>query len=62
MTGEQSRNLNVGQRVVWLSSEQDRGVVIERDWSGVHIRWDNGRTSFHHHNDMRDVTAMTVRR
>ncbi len=58
MTAEQSRNLNVGQRVSWLGNDQDRGIVVERDWSGVKINWDNGKTSFYHHNDMRDVAPM----
>ena len=61
MTPEQSRGLTPGQRVSWLGDEQDRGVVVERDWTGVRIKWDNGKTSFHHHNDMRDIAAMTVR-
>jgi hypothetical protein len=52
----------VGQRVSWLGDEQDRGVVVERDWTGVRIKWDNGKTSFHHHNDMRDIVPMMLRR
>lgn len=62
MTPEQSRTLEMGQRVIWLGDEQDRGVVLERDWTGVRIRWDNGKESFHHHNDMRDIEMMKVRR
>jgi hypothetical protein len=55
VTPEQSRQLKVGQRVSWQNDERDRGNVVERDWSGVRIRWDNGKTSFHHHNDMREI-------
>ena len=62
VTPEQSRTLNIGQRVSWLGDEQDRGIVVERDWTGVSIKWDNGKTSFHHHNDMRDIVPITVRR
>jgi hypothetical protein len=62
VTPEQSRNLDVGQRVSWLGNDQDRGIVVERDWSGVKITWDNGKTSFYHHNDMRDVAPITVRK
>ena len=62
MTPEQSRNLTVGQRVSWLGNDQDRGIVVERDWSGVKINWDNGKTSFYHHNDMRDVVPMALRK
>jgi hypothetical protein len=62
VTPEQSRNLEVGQRVAWHGDEQDRGMVVERDWTGVRIRWDNGKDSFHHHNDMRDIEIIQVRR
>ena len=58
---EQSRDLKVGQRVYWLGDGHDRGVVTERDWTGVRIRWDNGKTSFHHHNDMRDINVTPVK-
>ena len=56
MTPEQSRNLNVGQRVFWHGDGDDRGTVVARDWSGVEIRWDKGKSAFYHHNDMREVT------
>jgi hypothetical protein len=62
VTPEQSRDLTVGQRVAWLGDATDRGVVIERDWTGVGIKWDDGKTSFHHHNDMRDIVVTTTRR
>jgi hypothetical protein len=52
----------VGQRVSWLGDDQDCGVVVERDWSGVRIKWDNGKTSFYHHNDMRDVSPTVLRK
>ena len=55
MTPEQSRNLNVGQRVFWQGDDQDRGSIVARDWSGVTIRWDNGKSTFYHHNDMQSV-------
>ena len=62
MTAEQSRNLEVGQRVAWRGDEQDRGIVTKRDWTGVGIRWDNGKDSFHHHNDMREIEIVPARR
>ena len=62
MTPEQSRNLEVGQRVAWRGDAQDRGMVVARDWTGVRIRWDNGKDSFHHHNDMRDIESAAERR
>jgi hypothetical protein len=55
VTPAQSRNLNVGQRVLWHGDGEDRGVIIARDWTGVTIRWDNGASTFYHHNDMREV-------
>ena len=61
VTPEQSRNLKVGQRVSWLANDQDRGVIVERDWTGVKIQWDNGKTSFYHHNDMRDVVSAPLK-
>ena len=61
VTPEQSRNLKVGQRVSWLQDDQDRGLIVDRDWSGVKIKWDNGKTSFYHHNDMRDVAAAPLK-
>ena len=61
VTPEQSRNLKVGQRVSWLGNDQDRGVIVERDWTGVKIQWDNGKTSFYHHNDMRDVVSAPLK-
>ena len=62
MTPEQSRNLDVGQHVAWLGDATDRGTVVERNWTGVQIKWDNGKTSFHHHNDMRDIAPLPTRR
>jgi hypothetical protein len=61
VTPEQSRNLKVGQRVSWLGDDQDRGIIVERDWSGVRIKWDNGKTSFYHHNDMRDIASAPLK-
>ena len=56
MTPEQSRNLNVGQRVFWHADGGDRGIIIARDWSGVMIKWDNDVSNFYHHNDMGELT------
>ena len=55
MTPDQSRNLNVGQRVTWHDSSTDKGTVIATDWSGVKILWDDGKEQFFHHNDMTEV-------
>ena len=58
MTPEQSRALNVGDRVYWQTDLKDQGEVLERDWSGVRIKWFSGRTIYCHHNDMRDVERL----
>jgi hypothetical protein len=41
MTGEQSRTLGVGERVCWRMSATDQGTVIETNWAGVAVKWDN---------------------
>jgi hypothetical protein len=61
VTPEQSRNLKVGQRVSWQGNDQDRGIIVERDWSGVRIKWDNGKTTFYHHNDMREIASAPLK-
>jgi hypothetical protein len=55
MTPLESRKLSIGDRVYWQDDAKDRGKVVERDWSGVRIQWDHGKTTYYHHNDMRDV-------
>jgi hypothetical protein len=55
MTGDQSRGLTVGDRVCWGATTTDLGTVIETDWAGVSIKWDNGRTTSIQHNDMAQV-------
>jgi hypothetical protein len=55
VTPEQSRNLNIGERVFWQGNAHDCGKITARDWSGVTIIWDTGKSTFYHHNDMRDI-------
>ena len=55
MTGEQSRNLKFGDRVCWDNSLTDRGTVIDVDWRGVTIKWDDGEANTLFHNDMAHV-------
>jgi hypothetical protein len=61
MTGAQSRLLNVGERVRWEESATDQGTVTHNGWSGVSIKWDSGRTSSIHHNDMARVERVPVK-
>lgn len=55
MTGEQSRLLKVGDRVKWDDSLTDRGTVIDVDWRGVTIKWDDGHANTLFHNEMAHV-------
>jgi hypothetical protein len=60
MTPDESRNLNVGQRVAWHDRSTDKGTVIATDWSGVKIAWDDGKEQFFHHNDMTEVSIRSA--
>jgi len=55
MTGEQSRQLKVGDRVCWELSTTDLGTIVGVTWSGVTIEWDDGHTVSVRHNDMAKV-------
>ncbi len=61
MTREQSKSLKVGKRVQWDNSLADRGTVIEVDWHGVTIKWDDGQTNTLFHNDMARVEQVPGR-
>ena len=52
MTGDQSRQLKVGDRVYWRNDQTDRGTVTETNWAGVVIKWDNRSEQEILHNDM----------
>jgi hypothetical protein len=58
MTPEDSRDLKIGDRVRWQDDSKDQGEIVDRDWSGVQIKWDKGKTTYYYHNDMRDVTRL----
>ena len=55
MTGDQSRLLEVGDRVSWGATTKDLGTVIGTSWSEVTISWDDGEVSSVSHNDMARV-------
>jgi hypothetical protein len=55
MTGSQSRLLDVGTRVFWRDDKNDLGTVIEKDWAGVTVKWDNRSQQSVLHNDMAGV-------
>lgn len=58
MTGSESRSLSVGTRVYWRGDKNDAGVVIEKDWAGVTIKWDNRKEQAILHNDMSQVSLV----
>ena len=55
MTGNESRRLSVGDRVCWQNDLADQGTVIERNWAGVTVKWDNRGGQVILHNDMPQI-------
>ncbi len=55
MTGDQSRGLKIGARVCWREDKDDQGIVTEKNWSGVTLKWDNRDRQSVLHNDMQMV-------
>jgi hypothetical protein len=58
MTGSESRQLNKSDRVVWNGDDEDAGTVIDRDWAGVSVKWDNREQQKILHNDMATVAKV----
>ena len=52
MTGDQSRLLKPFDRVCWQNDLADQGTVIEKNWSGLTIKWDSRGLQVILHNDM----------
>ena len=48
--------LLINARVIWNADTKDAGTVIEKDWAGVVIKWDNREQQKILHNDMAMVT------
>jgi hypothetical protein len=55
MTGSDSRKLKVSDRVCWNSDSNDHGTVIEANWAGVTIKWNNRSHQTILHNDMAQI-------
>ena len=55
MTGDQSRLLKPFDRVCWQNHQADQGTIIEMNWAGVAIKWDNRNVQAILHNDMARV-------
>jgi hypothetical protein len=61
MTGEQSRHLDIGDRVCWKAGQKDQGTITEKNWAGVTIKWDNRTEQAVLHNDMAQVERVPVK-
>lgn len=60
MTPQQAKALSLTDRVCWDDDYTDQGTVIEREWSGVKIKWDgNASPVFYYYNDMSRVTKLS---
>jgi hypothetical protein len=55
MTGEESRQLVVGDRVFWQGDVKNQGTIKGTSWSGITIDWDDGDSTSISHNDMAQV-------
>jgi hypothetical protein len=61
MTGAESRQLAVGDRVCW-GATTDLGTVTEKNWAGVTIKWNNRSEQATLHNDMAQVERVPTRK
>ena len=61
MTGDQSRTLNVGDRVCWRKDQADQGTVTEKNWAGVTIKWDSRSKQAILHNDMAQLERVSIK-
>ena len=62
MTGDESRQLRVGDRVCWNGNAADRGTVTAIHIRYVTIKWHDGYESFTGHNDMKRVELVVARK
>jgi hypothetical protein len=61
MTGKESRQLKIGDRVCWGSTTTDLGTVTETNWAGVTIMWDGRSEQTILHNDMAQVERVPAK-
>jgi hypothetical protein len=61
MTGEQSRQLKIGDRVCWKTDTSDQGTVTETNWAGVTVKWDSRGNQQILHNDMAGVERVPAK-
>jgi small-conductance mechanosensitive channel len=62
MTGDQSRQLKVGDRVCWNADENDKGTVTAIHIRYITIKWDDGHESFTGLNEMKRVERVVTRK
>ena len=62
MTGEQSRQLKVGDRVCFDGDQSDCGTVTANQARYLTIKWDDGHQSLWGHNDMKRVERVLSRK
>jgi hypothetical protein len=60
MTGGESRQLAVGDRVCW-GTTTDLGTVVEKNWAGVTAKWNNRTVQAILHNDMKQVERVPTK-
>lgn len=56
MTEQQSKRLNIGDRVIWNGDPHDAGTVVDCGYAAVVVTWDNGQTGTVDHRDMAIVS------
>ena len=61
MTGDQSRELKIGDRVCWGFTTTDLGTVVGTSWSGVTVDWDDKHASSIQHNDIAQVERVPTK-
>jgi hypothetical protein len=62
MTGDESRQLRIGDRVCWGVTTTDFGTVVGTSWSEVTITWDDGETNSVAHNDMANIERVPTKK
>jgi hypothetical protein len=61
MTGAESRQLAVGDRVNWIGDQNDHGTVTAKNWAGVTVKWNNRSEQSILHNDMTPVQRVPTK-
>jgi hypothetical protein len=61
VTGDESRQLDVGDRVRWNADQKDWGTVTAKNWAGVTVKWDNRNEQAILHNNMARVERVPTK-